>query len=188
RKAERLAAEQENTSSDTAAPHQLPTDADKNATIEAAKTRAAARKAERLAAEQENTSSDTAAPHQLPTDADKNATIEAAKTRAAARKAERLAAEQKNTAIDDSNSAPNESIPAIISHQQNSTVTAPLTLEELHNPLIEKEPIMSTDDERKTRLAAARAKTAERRIAHAKLKQHMRDTAIPIRKPDDGNT
>ena len=35
-------------------------------------------------------------------------------------------------------------------------------------------------------LAAARAKSAERRIAHAKLKQHMRDTAVPIRpQPDD---
>ena len=39
---------------------------------------------------------------------------------------------------------------------------------------------------RDAKLAAARAKSAERRIAHAKLKQHMRDTAVPIRpQPDD---
>ena len=38
---------------------------------------------------------------------------------------------------------------------------------------------------RAARLAAPRAKTEERRIAHAKLKQHLRDTAVPIRKPDD---
>lgn len=40
-------------------------------------------------------------------------------------------------------------------------------------------------DPRAERLAAARAKTEERRIARAKLKQHLRDTAMPIRKPDD---
>ena len=39
---------------------------------------------------------------------------------------------------------------------------------------------------RDAKLAAARAKSEERRIAHAKLKQHMRDTAIPIRpQPDE---
>jgi len=46
-----------------------------------------------------------------------------------------------------------------------------------------------TEQEKQTRdakLAAARAKSEERRIAHAKLKQHMRDTAIPIRpQPDE---
>ena len=40
-------------------------------------------------------------------------------------------------------------------------------------------------DPRAARLAAARAKTEERRIARAKLKQHLRNTAVPIRKPDD---
>ena len=48
----------------------------------------------------------------------------------------------------------------------------------------------SPDNDDKTardaKLAAARAKSEERRIAHAKLKQHMRDTAIPIRpQPDE---
>ena len=39
---------------------------------------------------------------------------------------------------------------------------------------------------RDAKLAAARAKSEERRIAHAKLKQHMRDTAIPLRpQPDE---
>ena len=38
---------------------------------------------------------------------------------------------------------------------------------------------------RDAKLAAARAKSEERRIAHAKLKQHMRDTAIPIRPQSD---
>ena len=45
-----------------------------------------------------------------------------------------------------------------------------------------------TEQEKQTRdakLAAARAKSEERRIAHAKLKQHMRDTAIPIRPQSD---
>ena len=40
---------------------------------------------------------------------------------------------------------------------------------------------------RDAKLAAARAKSAERRIAHAKLKQHMRDTAIPLRPQADDN-
>ena len=48
---------------------------------------------------------------------------------------------------------------------------------------------MTDDPAKQTRdakLAAARAKSEERRIAHAKLKQHMRDTAVPIRpQPDD---
>ena len=38
---------------------------------------------------------------------------------------------------------------------------------------------------RDAKLAAARAKSEERRIAHAKLKQHMRDTAIPSRPQAD---
>ena len=47
---------------------------------------------------------------------------------------------------------------------------------------------MTDDPAKQTRdakLAAARAKTEERRIARAKLKQHLRDTAVPIRKADD---
>ena len=50
-------------------------------------------------------------------------------------------------------------------------------------------PMNSPDNDDKTtrdaKLAAARAKSEERRIAHAKLKQHMRDTAIPIRPQSD---
>lgn len=38
---------------------------------------------------------------------------------------------------------------------------------------------------RDAKFAAARAKSEERRIAHAKLKQHMRDTAVPIRPQTD---
>jgi len=49
-------------------------------------------------------------------------------------------------------------------------------------------PMTASDSEKQARdakLAAARAKSEERRIAHAKLKQHMRDTAIPIRPQTD---
>ena len=59
------------------------------------------------------------------------------------------------------------------------------------HPENNKQPEASpmTDDpakqSRDAKLAAARAKSAERRIAHAKLKQHMRDTAIPIRPQTD---
>ena len=188
------------TTTDTApAPHQLPPDDAKTAAIEAAKARAAARKAARLAQNSEaetptavaspsvqppspvgegwgggnvpdfsaniETTTDTApAPHQLPPDDAKTAAIEAAKARAAARKAARLA------------------------QNGEAPIGQPITLPQTEAQA--ETPMNSPDNDDKTardaKLAAARAKSEERRIAHAKLKQHMRDTAIPIRpQPDE---
>ena len=179
------------TTTDTApAPHQLPPDDAKTAAIEAAKARAAARKAARLAqnseaetpaaaaspAEQplspwergwgegEKNEDKELAPHQLPTDDAKTAAIEAAKARAAARKAARLA----------QNGEPPTGQP----------ITLPQTEAQAETSMTPPD----NDDKtaRDAKLAAARAKSEERRIAHAKLKQHMRDTAIPIRpQPDE---
>ena len=176
---------------DTApAPHQLPPDDAKTAAIEAAKARAAARKAARLAqnseaetptavaspAEQplspwergwgegEKNEDKEPAPHQLPPDDAKIAAIEAAKARAAARKTARL--------------AQNGEAPT------GQPITLPQTEEQAETPMTPPD----NDDKtaRDAKLAAARAKSEERRIAHAKLKQHMRDTAIPIRpQPDE---
>ena len=179
------------TTTDTApAPHQLPPDDAKTAAIEAAKARAAARKAARLAqnseaetpaaaaspAEQplspwergwgegEKNEDKEPAPHQLPPDDAKTAAIEAAKARAAARKAARLA-------------------------QNGETPTGqPITLPQTEEQAETSMTPPDNDDKtaRDAKLAAARAKSEERRIAHAKLKQHMRDTAIPIRpQPDE---
>ena len=171
---------------------------DKTATIEAAKARAAARRAERLAQNGEapkeqlpplqgasapaagegggggsvpafsaniETTTDTApAPHQLPPDDAKIAAIEAAKARAAARKTARL--------------AQNSEAPT------GQPITLPQTEEQAETSMTPPD----NDDKtaRDAKLAAARAKSEERRIAHAKLKQHMRDTAIPIRpQPDE---
>ena len=111
------------------------------------------------------TTTDTApAPHQLPPDDAKIAAIEAAKARAAARKAARLA-------------------------QNGETPTGqPITLPQTEEQAETSMTPPDNDDKtaRDAKLAAARAKSEERRIAHAKLKQHMRDTAIPIRpQPDE---
>ena len=162
----------------------------KTAAIEAAKARAAARKAARLAqnseaetpaaaaspAEQplspwergwgegEKNEDKEPAPHQLPPDDAKTAAIEAAKTRAAARKAARL--------------AQNGEAPT------GQPITLPQTEAQAETSMTPPD----NDDKtaRDAKLAAARAKSEERRIAHAKLKQHMRDTAIPIRpQPDE---
>ena len=179
------------TTIDTApAPHQLPPDDAKTAAIEAAKARAAARKAARIAqnseaetptaattpAEQplspwergwgegEKNEDKEPAPHQLPPDDAKTAAIEAAKARAAVRKAARL--------------AQNGEAPT------GQPITLPQTEEQAETSMTPPD----NDDKtaRDAKLAAARAKSEERRIAHAKLKQHMRDTAIPIRpQPDD---
>ena len=179
------------TTIDTApAPHQLPPDDAKTAAIEAAKARAAARKAARIAqnseaetptaaaspAEQplspwergwgegEKNEDKEPAPHQLPPDDAKTAAIEAAKARAAARKAARL--------------AQNGEAPT------GQPITLPQTEEQAETSMTPPD----NDDKtaRDAKLAAARAKSEERRIAHAKLKQHMRDTAIPIRpQPDE---
>ena len=171
---------------------------DKTATIEAAKARAAARRAERLAQNGEapkeqlpplqgasapaagegwgggnvpdssaniETTTDTApAPHQPPPDDAKIAAIEAAKARAAARKAARLA-QNGETPI-------------------GQPITLPQTEAQAETPM--NSPDNDDKTARDAKLAAARAKSEERRIAHAKLKQHMRDTAIPIRpQPDE---
>ena len=185
------------TTIDTApAPHQLPPDDAKTAAIEAAKARAAARKAARLAqngeadtaaasaspsvqppspvgegrgggSKQSSAASDTdtaPAPHQLPPDDAKTAAIEAAKVRAAARKTARL--------------AQNGEAPT------GQPITLPQTEAQAETSMTPPD----NDDKtaRDAKLAAARAKSEERRIAHAKLKQHMRDTAIPIRpQPDE---
>ena len=185
------------TTTDTApAPHQLPPDDAKIAAIEAAKARAAARKAARLAqnseadtpaasaspsvqppppvgegrgggSKQSSAASDTdtaPAPHQLPPDDAKIAAIEAAKARAAARKAARLA-QNGETPI-------------------GQPITLPQTEAQAETPM--NSPDNDDKTARDAKLAAARAKSEERRIAHAKLKQHMRDTAIPIRpQPDE---
>ena len=178
------------------APHQLPPDDAKTAAIEAAKVRAAARKTARLAqnseadtaaasaspsvqppppvgegrgggSKQSSAASDTdtaPAPHQLPLDDAKTAAIEAAKARAAARKTARL--------------AQNGEAPT------GQPITLPQTEEQAETSMTPPD----NDDKtaRDAKLAAARAKSEERRIAHAKLKQHMRDTAIPIRpQPDE---
>ena len=182
---------------DTApAPHQLPPDDAKTAAIEAAKARAATRKAARLAqnseadtpaasaspsvqppppvgegrgggSKQSSAASDTdtaPAPHQLPPDDAKIAAIEAAKARAAARKAARLA-QNGETPI-------------------GQPITLPQTEAQAETPM--NSPDNDDKSARDAKLAAARAKSEERRIAHAKLKQHMRDTAIPIRpQPDE---
>ena len=95
---------------------------------------------------------------------DKTATIEAAKARAAARRAERLA-QNGETPI-------------------GQPITLPQTEAQAETPM--NSPDNDDKTARDAKLAAARAKSEERRIAHAKLKQHMRDTAIPIRpQPDD---
>ena len=171
------------------APHQLPPDDAKIAAIEAAKARAAARKAARIAqnseaetptaaatpAEQplspwergwgegEKNEDKEPAPHQLPPDDAKIAAIEAAKARAAARKAARLA-QNGETPI-------------------GQPITLPQTEAQAETPM--NSPDNDDKTARDAKLAAARAKSEERRIAHAKLKQHMRDTAIPIRPQSD---
>ena len=180
---------QSSAASDTDTAPASPDDA-KTAAIEAAKARAAARKAARLAqnseaetptaaatpAEQplspwergwgegEKNEDKAPAPHQLPPDDAKIAAIEAAKARAAARKTARL--------------AQNSEAPT------GQPITLPQTEEQAETSMTPPD----NDDKtaRDAKLAAARAKSEERRIAHAKLKQHMRDTAIPIRpQPDE---
>ena len=135
---------------------------------------------------------DTApAPHQLPPDDTKTAAIEAAKTRATARKAARLAQQPLNEEA----SAQNPPTPPHPSSAGggSASMAEPPTGQPITLPQTEEQAETSmtppdNDDKtaRDAKLAAARAKSEERRIAHAKLKQHMRDTAIPIRpQPDE---
>ena len=129
------------------------------------------------------------APHQLPSDPGKTTAIEAAKARAAARKAAHLAQQPLNekTSAQHPLTPPHPSPtgggslsvaepPTVTSHPENNKQP-----ETPMNPNDTEQEKQSRD----AKLAAARAKSAERRIAHAKLKQHMRDTAVPIRPQTD---
>ena len=138
------------------------------------------------------TTTDTApAPHQLPPDDAKTAAIEVAKARAAARKAARLAQQPLNEEASAQNPpTPPHPSPAgggsasMAEPPTGQPITLPQTEEQAETSMTPPD----NDDKtaRDAKLAAARAKSEERRIAHAKLKQHMRDTAIPIRpQPDD---
>ena len=138
------------------------------------------------------TTTDTApAPHQLPPDDAKTAAIEAAKARAAARKAARLAQQPLNEEASAQNPpTPPHPSPAgggsasMAEPQTGQPITLPQTEAQAETSMTPPD----NDDKtaRDAKLAAARAKSEERRIAHAKLKQHMRDTAIPIRpQPDE---
>ena len=130
------------------------------------------------------------APHQLPSDPGKTAAIEAAKARAAARKAARLAQQPLNekTSAQHPLTPPH---PSPTGGGSLSVAEPPTATPHPENNKQPETPMNPNDTEqekqsRDAKLAAARAKSAERRIAHAKLKQHMRDTAVPIRpQPDD---
>ena len=138
---------------------------------------------------------------------DKIAAIEAAKARAAARKAARIAAQNSEAETSTAPASPTEVLPpsqdalasaagegwggGSVLHSGTNAETS-TNVKPTPHPENNKQPEASpmTDDpakqSRDAKLAAARAKSEERRIAHAKLKQHMRDTAIPIRpQPDD---
>ena len=130
------------------------------------------------------------APHQLPPDDAKTAAIEAAKARAAARKAARLAQQPLNEEASAQNPpTPPHPSPAgggsasMAEPPTGQPITLPQTEEQTETSMTPPD----NDDKtaRDAKLAAARAKSEERRIAHAKLKQHMRDTAIPIRPQSD---
>ena len=137
---------------------------------------------------------------------DKTAAIEAVKARAAARKAARIAAQNSEAETLTAPASPTEVLPppqrsaagegwggGSVLHSGTNAETS-TNVKPTPHPENNKQPETSmnpndTEQEKQTRdakLAAARAKSAERRIAHAKLKQHMRDTAVPIRpQPDD---
>ena len=139
---------------------------------------------------QSSAASDTDTAPASPDDA-KTAAIEAAKARAAARKAARLAQQPLNEEASAQNPpTPPHPSPAV---GGSASMAEPPTGQPITLPQTEEQAETSmtppdNDDKtaRDAKLAAARAKSAERRIAHAKLKQHMRDTAVPIRpQPDD---
>ncbi|WP_314910369.1 electron transport complex subunit RsxC [Cardiobacterium hominis] len=130
------------------------------------------------------------APHQLPPDDGKTAAIEVAKARAAARKAARLAQQPLNEEASAQNppTPPHPSPAGGGSASMAETPTGqPITLPQTEEQAETSMTPPDNDDKttRDAKLAAARAKSEERRIAHAKLKQHMRDTAIPIRPQSD---
>ena len=169
------------------APHQLPPDDAKTAAIEAAKARAAARKAARLA--QQPLNQETSVQHPLtpphpsptgggsapvaepPTDAETSTELLPPPQRSAAGEGW-----GGGSALHSGTNAETSTNVKPAPHPENNK-----------QPEIPMNP-NDTEQEKQSRdakLAAARAKSAERRIAHAKLKQHMRDTAIPIRPQSD---
>ena len=169
------------------APHQLPPDPGKTAAIEAAKARAAARKAARLA--QQPLNEDAAAqhpqtpPHPSPTGGGSLSVAEPPTD--AETSTELLPPPQRSAAGEGWGGGS-------VLHSGTNAETS-TNVEPTPHPENNKQPETSmnpndTEQEKQSRdakLAAARAKSEERRIAHAKLKQHMRDTAIPIRPQTD---
>ena len=169
------------------APHQLPPDPGKTAAIEAAKARAAARKAARLA--QQPLNEDAAAqhpqtpPHPSPTGGGSLSVAEPPTD--AETSTELLPPPQRSAAGEGWGGG---SVLHSGTNAETSTNVKPAPHPENNKqPEIPMNP-NDTEQEKQSRdakLAAARAKSEERRIAHAKLKQHMRDTAIPIRPQSD---
>ena len=169
------------------APHQLPSESDKTAAIEAAKARAAARKAARLA--QQSPSKDTPEQHPQtplhPSPIGGGSLSVAEPPTDAETSTELLPPPQRSAAGEGWGGGS-----ALHSGTNAETST---NVEPAPHPENNKQPETpmnpnDTEQEKQTRdakLAAARAKSEERRIAHAKLKQHMRDTAIPIRPQTD---
>ena len=163
-------------------PHQQAPADDKTAAIEAAKARAAARKAARLAAQNEKaeTSTAPASPTEvLPPSQDALAS-------AAGEGWGGGSALHSGTNAETSN---NDKAAAIEAAKARAAARKAARLA-AQNPEPQEAPMnpQEIDPDKPTRdakLAAARAKSEERRIAHAKLKQHMRDTAIPIRPQSD---
>ena len=169
------------------APHQLPSESDKTAAIEAAKARAAARKAARLA--QQPLNEDAAAqhpqtpPHPSPTG---GGSLSVAEPPTDAETSTELPPPPQRSAAGEGWGG------GSVLHSGTNAETS-TNVKPTPHPENNKQPETSmnpndTEQEKQTRdakLAAARAKSEERRIAHAKLKQHMRDTAIPIRPQTD---
>ena len=167
------------------APHQLPSDPGKTAAIEAAKARAAARKAARLA--QQPLNEDAAAQHPQPPPQPSptgGGSLSVAEPPTDAETSTELLPPPQRSAAGEGWGG------GSVLHSGTNAETS-TNVKPTPHPENNKQPEASpmTDDpakqSRDAKLAAARAKSAERRIAHAKLKQHMRDTAIPIRPQTD---
>ena len=178
-------------------PHQLPSDPGKTASIEAAKARAAARKAARLA--QQTSSKDTPEQHPQTPPYLSRTTRELSQSPAGGGS---LSVAESPTDAETSTellpppqrSAAGEGWGGGSALHSSTNAETSTNVKPAPHPENNKQPETpmnpnDTEQEKQSRdakLAAARAKSEERRIAHAKLKQHMRDTAIPIRpQPDD---
>ena len=167
------------------APHQLPPEDDKTAAIEAAKTRAAARKAARLAQQSQNHNTPPqnplTPPHPSPTGGGGASVTET----------ETATESPTGPPLPPQRSAAGEGRDGGNVRDSGTNAETSTNVKPTPHPENNKQPEASpmTDDpakqSRDAKLAAARAKSEERRIAHAKLKQHMRDTAIPIRPQSD---